>query len=293
MHQAELTTIDPAVATRIPELDLLPDAQQIDSFRAAGVGVARAMFSTTEMKEIAQAFMDATADGPVPGVSEHRKDADPGSTDPLIRYPRMLHPHRADSGFGRLALRCFLDARIWNTLRAITGEEPIGAQSMFYFKPPGARGQGLHQDNNPLAVRPGTCIAAWIALDPCDESNGALQVVPGSGPLELLCDIDHENRSDLFFNSGSIVLPEGVKPVTAEMGPGDVLFFNGQVIHGSYPNSSSDRWRRSLIFHFASESCEEIAAFYHPLLASDGTEVTRRVSPEGGICGEFHKRSMS
>ena len=104
----------------------------------------------------------------------------------------------------------------------------------------------------------------------------------------------YEDRRDLFGVGGSgasLKLPHDIKPVTAEMDPGDVLFFNGQVIHGSYPNTTADQWRRALIFHFASESCEEIAEFYHPLLSSDGSEVKRAVSPEGGICGPVHERS--
>lgn len=211
--------------------------------------------------------------------------------DPLLRYPRLLHPHRADSELGRVCLEYLLDQRIWDLLRAVTGEEPLAAQSMFYFKPPGARGQGLHQDNNPLAVRPGTCMAAWIAMDRCDSDNGAMSVVPGSGPLPLLCDAEYEDRRDLFGVGGSgasLKLPDDIKPVTAEMDPGDALFFNGQVIHGSYPNTTADQWRRALIFHYASERCEEIAEFYHPLLSSDGSEVKRAVSPEGGICGSSH-----
>jgi ectoine hydroxylase-related dioxygenase (phytanoyl-CoA dioxygenase family) len=158
---------------------------------------------------------------------------------------------------------------------------------MFYYKPPGSRGQGLHQDNNPLAVDPGTCIAAWIALDPCDAENGALSVVPGTGPLELLCDAEMDERSDLFFNGGSLHLPEGVTPKTVDMEPGDVLFFNGQLIHGSFPNTTEDRWRRTLIFHYVPESCEEVSGFYFPLLDTQGNEVTRRASPAGGPCGKF------
>ena len=48
------------------------------------------------------------------------------------------------------------------------------AQSMFYFKPPTARGQALHQDNIFLQAHPETCIAAWIAIDDCDGENGGL-----------------------------------------------------------------------------------------------------------------------
>lgn len=235
--------------------------------------------------------MDATADGPVEGVSEVRNNGAGDSSDPLLRYPRMLHPHRSELPLGQLALQYLLDERIWTVLRAVTGEEPLAAQSMFYFKPPGAQGQGLHQDNRPLSVRPGTCIAAWIAIDEANEENGALCVVPGSGPLELLCDAKHEKRTDVF-DGGSLILPEGVEPVTACMEPGDVLFFNGQTIHGSFRNTTTDRWRRALIFHYAPESCEEIHEFYHPILSSDGSEVKRAASPTGGICGAYNRAKM-
>ena len=127
-------------------------------------------------------------------------------------------------------------------------------------------------------------------MDRCDSDNGALCVVPGCGTLSLLCDDEmYENRSDLFGVGGSgtsLKLPSDTKLVTAEMNPGDVLFFNGQVIHGSYPNTSDDRWRRSLIFHYAPERCEEIGEFYHPLLSNDGSVVKRAVSSTGGICGQ-------
>ncbi|MEJ7654789.1 MAG: phytanoyl-CoA dioxygenase family protein [Chloroflexia bacterium] len=44
------------------------------------------------------------------------------------------------------------------------------------YSPAGARGQALHQDNFFLKVEPGTCIAAWAALDPADRENGGLEV---------------------------------------------------------------------------------------------------------------------
>lgn len=286
-------TIDPAVSVEIPELGVAPSPEEVVRFRASGVGVVRSLFAGDEVTEILDAFMAATRGGPVDGVSESATAFETGAVDPLKQYPRMLHPHRAQTDFGRLALRYMLDARIWNVLRALTGEEPIAAQSMFYFKPPGARGQGLHQDNRPLSVKPGTCIAAWIALDETDEENGALAVVPGSGPLETLCDAKYEQRSDEFFNSGSLVLPDGIETVTAAMHPGDVLIFNGQTIHGSFRNTSANRWRRTLIFHYAPESCEEIAKFYHPLLAADGSVVERGLSPNGGICGAQHREQES
>jgi ectoine hydroxylase-related dioxygenase (phytanoyl-CoA dioxygenase family) len=158
---------------------------------------------------------------------------------------------------------------------------------MYYFKGPGARGQGLHQDNLFLACEPGTCYAAWIAVDDCDEENGAMVVVPGTGGWRLICDgFDQgEAVTEEFFIDASLRLPEGCEPKPALMKAGDVLFFNGSLVHGSYRNRSADRWRRSLIFHYAPQSCQRIADFYHPLVAMDGSEAVAGRSPSGGPCG--------
>ena len=45
------------------------------------------------------------------------------------------------------------------------------------FKPPGARGQAVHQDNYYLRVPPYTCVAAWVASTSSTE-NGGLEVSP-------------------------------------------------------------------------------------------------------------------
>ncbi|MFW6038893.1 MAG: phytanoyl-CoA dioxygenase family protein [bacterium] len=292
MSPHTLSSLDRSVTTCIPEIAALPSDEQIAAFRRAGVGVVRSLLDVAEIEHLMDAFMKAAADGPIENLSETSITTKPGAgDDPLVRYPRFLHPHRRDDlEIGPLSLRYMLDPRINRVLSALLGEPILAAQSMFYFKPPGARGQGLHQDNQPLAVHPGTCLAAWIPLDRCDEENGALKVVPGSGPLDLLCDAETEERADIFFTGRSIKLPGNVMPVIAELDRGDVLLFNGQLIHGSYPNRSPDRWRRTLIFHYAPASCEEIAGFYHPLLDMNGNVVERRKSPAGGPCGRFTER---
>ena len=81
---------------------------------------------------------------------------------------------------------------------------------MLYFKPPGAKGQALHQDNFYLLVEPGTCIAAWIALDDADQDNGGMLVVPKSNQLEIQC--PHEADPALSFTRHEVDVPEGTAP---------------------------------------------------------------------------------
>jgi phytanoyl-CoA hydroxylase len=69
------------------------------------------------------------------------------------------------------------------------------------------------------------------------------------------------------------------------MAPGDVLFFNGNLIHGSHRNKSNNRFRRSFICHYASESTTKIGDFYSPLFRSGGSKVERKLAKESGPCG--------
>ena len=68
-------------------------------------------------------------------------------------------------------------------------------------------------------------------------------------------------------------------------GRGDVLFFNGNLIHGSYRNKTKDRFRRAFICHYANASAATINIHYNPLFKADGTEVVLEGNPDGGPCG--------
>ena len=69
------------------------------------------------------------------------------------------------------------------------------------------------------------------------------------------------------------------------MRPGDVLSFNGQLVHGSQPNRTADRFRRSFIRHCVDRSSERMAAWYRPILDFDGNEIRLEESIGGGPCG--------
>jgi hypothetical protein len=261
-------------------------ADELAQFSRDGFYVARGLLSPAEVGLIRDTFMEQAKGGPVEGLSEtktHQGTAyDP--SDPLSFYPRMMHPHRhLDKPVGPLALRYLVDPRIEAILSDLLGEEPIACQSMFYFKPPGARGQDLHQDNFYLRVKPGTCMAAWIAIDDADEGNGRMSCVPGTGDLDVAC----PEKADpaLFFTTEHVEPPAGKTPQLMRLRAGDVLFFNGSVIHGSYPNRSTDRFRRSLIFHYVPMSSAEMSKYYKPLLRFDGQEVFKAEASGGGPCG--------
>lgn len=246
-----------------------------------GYAVVRGLFSPQDVSRYLEHFMALRASGAHPGDWD---GVNADSNDPLKKFPRMIHMHRWD----QLSLEWLLDRRIAAYLQAFLQEEPLAVQTMLYFKPPGARGQALHQDQYFLRVQPGRCMAAWLALDACDEENGCMQLVPGTHNLSLLC--AEKADTSVSFTDISVALPESAQTVPVVMQPGDVLFFNGLVIHGSFPNSSTDRFRRSLIGHYISANATKVADYYHPVLRMDGTEVHLANSPEGGPCGVWVDR---
>ena len=115
------------------------------------------------------------------------------------------------------------------------------------------------------------------------KENGCLQVVPGSQEWPLLCTTKAD--TSLSFTDVTVPIPPGTDVRAMVMDPGDVLFFNGQVVHGSTPNRSTDRFRRSLILHYIGGEASQVAHFYHPALRFDGTVVELNLAQEGGQCG--------
>ena len=122
----------------------------VAQFRRDGFIVVRQLILPDEAALIRDAFMAMNANGPVEGMSEIRRHHGDGkvgydASDPLAYYPRMMHPHRhLDKTVGPIALRYMLEPRIESILTQLMGEQPLAAQSVLYFKPPGSRGQDFH-----------------------------------------------------------------------------------------------------------------------------------------------------
>src|SRR4051812_28646193 len=180
-------------------------------YQENGYVVIGGLFTQAEIARYREHFMTLRRHGTYPG---DLVGADPASNDPLKRYPRMIHMHRWDE----MSLQWLIDKRLNECMTGLLGREPYAVQTMLYFKPAGARGQALHQDNFYLKAQPGTCMAAWMALDDCDQANGCMQIVPGSHSWPLLCTTKADTR--VSFTDVTVPLPAGVEaqPVLMQAG---------------------------------------------------------------------------
>jgi phytanoyl-CoA hydroxylase len=264
--------------------------EQDAQFRRDGFVVVRQVYSPAEIAEIRDTFMGKAVNGPVEGLSEVRQTLSNGDTapysasDPLRFYPRMLHPHNhMDKPVGPLSMKYMLHPKLESLLAALFGEEPVAVQSMFYFKPPESRGQALHQDNFYLRVKPGTCIAGWVAIDDADEENGGVMCVPNTHSHPIQCP-EQSNMTE-SFTTEYVTPPEGSKAGVVLLKAGDVLFFNGNTIHGSGPNRSTTRFRRAFICHYVPRHTIEMSQWYSTPFRFNRERLSIPVATGGGPCG--------
>jgi len=215
-------------------------------YAAAGYHIERQLFSAEEIDAMIAHYMAINAEGPHPGdfVGVPTKTRQQ-SADPLAKYPRLIQMHHWDA----CTKEWMLDPRLTGTVAELMGQTPKLLQTMVYFKPPGGRGQSIHQDN--LYLRTTPVMAAWVALDRADRENGAMEMYRGSHLLGLLpCRLAN---TDVSFTDSETVLPPGLPAELIALAPGDVVFFGGLTAHGSQPNRTSDRFRRAFICHYEGE----------------------------------------
>jgi len=254
------------------------DALRAD-FDALGFCLANGVYAEDQLEEIEQFFEDykrsgAMFDGSGDEYSEALKTQ---------KQVRAMHPHRHDAR----AKTWFLEPRCATVLEALFGKPALGAQTMYYYKPPGAKGQGMHQDNFYLLAAPAACIAAWTPIDDAELDNGCLYLVPGSNQGDILCPESKTERWLGYGDSHISKFPRDVKPMPVPVKHGQTLFFHGNTIHGSGPNRTTDRYRRTFIGHYVDEATETISRFYHPILNMQGETISHIAARAGGgPCGD-------
>lgn len=178
---------------------------------------------------------------------EALRPSDPGESDDdvLARYLCIHQPHKIspvllETGVKHAGMAAVLDRLIGPDVKCM--------QSMLFIKPPGFQGQGWHQDEIYIPTRDRSLTGGWIALDDATEENGCLWVLPGSNKGILYELRSHENP-DEFDGTGESYGFDPSDEIPVEAKTGDVVFFNGYLLHRSFKNRSTT-YRRVLVNHY-------------------------------------------
>jgi len=190
--------------------------------------------------------------------------------------PEHLSPEERANFFLRIHMlhrklelheRYLMHPGVLDVLEVLIGPDVLALQTMLFLKPAGSAGQGWHQDSYYIPTHPDTLCGAWIAIDDCDERNGAMWFAKTSGaePIyppcpevgygfgdKLVGDIHYVKGVSDTNDDKNALTPVAAKydQVLVSANAGDVVFFNGHVLHRSKQNWTTDRFRRSFVSHY-------------------------------------------
>lgn len=232
-------------------LGLTPQERVI--WRTRGWLVRRGVYEAHEVARMRGAFqrMADVADGLGPGPRKRAVGNAQMVTEPMEgdrqRIHRVVWAGALEPVLDRLGQDRRLTEVAGELLRSSRLDQLV---CQAHYKRPGdGVAFPMHQDSanrrhgTPLwldGIGDGAYVQTLTAIDPMAESNGALQLVPGShrcGHLGL-----HRSLTPEMWG--------GRAPVLLRLEPGDVVWWGSFVVHGSAANRSS-RARRAFVNGFA------------------------------------------
>jgi phytanoyl-CoA hydroxylase len=272
-------TLDASINNRTDRFQV--SVEEYIRYRRDGYLVVRNLVAPDEVDELRRHTEDLML-GRLPeqqGTRMKERDLrkDTGTTTQGIEAPpEHLSPDEKAQFFLRIHMlhrklelheRYMLHPRVLDVLEVIIGPDVLAMQTMLFLKPPGKPGQGWHQDSYYIPTHPDTLVGAWIAIDDCDEQNGAMWFAKGSGhePIyppcpevgygfgdKLVRDIQYVKGVSNTDDSQNMLsrVADKYDQLLCPAKAGDVVFFNGHVLHRSKANWTSDRYRRSFVSHY-------------------------------------------
>lgn len=229
------------------------DDRDVELFHRRGYCVRPAFFDAAEVAALA-AYLDSLRDArPRPGAEACYWERSPlTGASLLVRAEHILGPHNP------AMTRLLLAPKVTDALTRLLGEPPVLFKEKVNYKLPGCRADKLHQDQ----------AAGWNAYADFFVT------------MAIVVDANRRDNAALsFLKTGdyerALMGPEW-EPLThddppwepaadyelLEAAPGDVVFFDSYVPHGSPPNAS-DRQRRNVYLTFNRRSAGDLRERYY------------------------------
>lgn len=217
---------------------------EVAAYHEQGFHIAPGLVSPAEVEALrADALHICRGGYPHPKLETMPADT---TDDEALRSFHCIHfPHKISQIMEETGV---CHAGISHVLSRIIGPDVKCMQSMLFIKPPGFQGQAWHQDEIYIPTRDQSLTGAWIALDDATVENGCLYVLPGSQKGVLYDQRSHENPDEFDFAAESFGFEDSAE-IPVEVKTGDVVFFNGYLLHRSRKNRS-DIFRRVLVNHY-------------------------------------------
>ena len=227
--------------------------EQIQVFSEKGFIVLKQFFDNDTMEKVSAWLDDLEARPETSGHAAKYYERSPVTgKDILVRAEHVLGEHDPDMA------QLLLAPKTIGCLTRLFGETPVLFKEMINYKHPGCRADKLHQDQaagwNAYAD---FFISMCIVVDPNREENAALRFMNSGNYQKSLMKDEWQPLSQ----SSSVDWADD-EYVMLEADPGDVIFFDCYVPHGSPPNESN-RDRRNVYLTFNKASDGDLRARYY------------------------------
>lgn len=226
---------------------------QLESFRTRGFVVLRGFYDSAAVAALS-ATLDALRDSDAEGqeCAKYYEESPLSGETILVRIENVLGEHNADF------TEQVLSPKANGCLTELFGEPPLLFKDKINYKLPGCRADKLHQDQAAGWNR--YCdffITMAVAVDQNRRDNAALSFLATGGYERDLMTEEWQPLSE----ADPPYQPED-DYLLLEADPGDVVFFDSYVPHGS-PANTSERSRRNLFLTFNRQSAGDLRARYY------------------------------
>ncbi len=217
----------------------------INRFRENGFFIKNNMFSKSDILVFLKEFDRIVKQLKRSGENINASWGSPITKEIEPKKSKVIHTHNVQS-FSSLMLSMIQNKHLLNITEFLIGSDIILHHTKLFLKPPKIGSPfPLHQDWSYFPTKNNTMIAAIVHLSDSTEDMGCVRIIPGSHKLGNLKNSDgHSHNSKIHKYS-----LEQTKPIIAK--PGDVLFFDARLLHGSMPNISN-KPRKTILIQFYS-----------------------------------------
>ena len=245
----QLESLNQSGANFVTERTTAPNGSLRDFYEENGYLVVPNALSEGELEELRA---EATSicrgergdvEGFVAGLPNESEE------ETLKRYLCIHFPNKISR-----TMRAYLGTpKMVETLTEIIGPDVKCIQSMLFIKATGKPGQAWHQDEDFIPTRDNSLVGGWIAMDDATIENGCLWVIPGSHKRGVLWPMEQQQDARFDCTDESTGFPyTDADAVPVEVKAGSIVFFNGYLLHRSFPNRAGRGYRRVLVNHYMS-----------------------------------------
>jgi ectoine hydroxylase-related dioxygenase (phytanoyl-CoA dioxygenase family) len=148
-------------------------------------------------------------------------------------------PHLLFTGLADLVRH----SRILDAVEDLYGPDLLCWSSSFFIKEQESPAfVSWHQDSTYWGLSRPDVVTAWVAFTPANESNGAMQVIPGSHHRDQIPHRDTFAKHNLLTRGQEVAVDvDERQAVRLDLRPGEMSLHHVRLVHGSPPNTSDDR----------------------------------------------------